>query len=213
MLGAPWNVPCLVVNGDESFSPLFIFPPNKFYFNFFIIDFKVLNHYFMSFLPFPWPLNCNHAFQCTKFSTHSSPNWFWLKIFSLSLNSWRCAWPHFTSLKSHKWMKNCPRIVLRFDIGPNTLVMKISNRERCTLVLKLNPLELGVIIILWTFVPWWFCYRSTPLIVMNLKLSMKFFMKLETPSSLYGLQFPTLDTIISCIVRFVDYLLIVKQIV
>jgi hypothetical protein len=31
---------------------------------------------------------------------------------------------------------------------------------------------------------------------MNLKLSMKVFMKLNTPPSLHGLQFPTLDTIV-----------------
>jgi len=87
MLGGPWNVPCLVVNGETSFSLLFTFPPNKFYLHFFFIVLRfyftmVLNYYFTSFLPFPWPITYNHAFQCTKSSTHSSPSWFWSKIFS-----------------------------------------------------------------------------------------------------------------------------------
>jgi hypothetical protein len=42
----------------------------------------VLDHYFTPFLPFPWPINCNLASQCSKSSTHSwSLNWFWLKNF------------------------------------------------------------------------------------------------------------------------------------
>jgi len=40
-----------------------------------------LDHYFVSFLPFPWPINYNHAFQNTKFFTHSSLSQFWSKIF------------------------------------------------------------------------------------------------------------------------------------
>jgi hypothetical protein len=35
----------------------------------------------MPFLPFPWPINYNHASKCTKSSTHSSSSWFWSKIF------------------------------------------------------------------------------------------------------------------------------------
>jgi hypothetical protein len=66
--GDLWNVPCLVANGrfqawwplegegKTSFSPLFTFPCNKFYLNFFSLILKfyfamVLGHYFMSFLP------------------------------------------------------------------------------------------------------------------------------------------------------------------
>jgi hypothetical protein len=30
MLGVPWNVSCLVINGETSFSPLLIFPPINF---------------------------------------------------------------------------------------------------------------------------------------------------------------------------------------
>jgi hypothetical protein len=32
------------------------------------------------FLPFPWPINYNHASQYNKSSTHSLPIRFWLKI-------------------------------------------------------------------------------------------------------------------------------------
>jgi hypothetical protein len=32
-----------------------------------------------------------------------------IKDFFFSLNSWHCAWSHFMSLKSHKWMKNHPK--------------------------------------------------------------------------------------------------------
>jgi hypothetical protein len=59
----------------------------------------VLNHYFVSFLHFPWPINCNHTFRYIKFSTHSSPSWFWSKIFFHSLNSWCRAWPCFMGFK------------------------------------------------------------------------------------------------------------------
>jgi len=60
-----------------SFSPPSTFHPIKFYFT------MVLNHCFISCLPFPWPINYDHASRGTKFSTHSSPSQFWLKIFSL----------------------------------------------------------------------------------------------------------------------------------
>ncbi len=107
----------LEAEGELSFSPLFIFPSTNFAWPFFfplILRFyftMVLDHYFTPFLPFLWLINCNHGSLCTKFSTHSLPSWFWLKIF-LSLNSWHHAWPCRMSLKPHKWMKNhlrsCP---------------------------------------------------------------------------------------------------------
>ncbi len=34
----------------------------------------------MHFLLFPLPINYNHTYRCKKFSTHSLPIWFWLKI-------------------------------------------------------------------------------------------------------------------------------------
>jgi hypothetical protein len=113
LLSGEWKVPSLINLGKWRKNIIFTFfhfPPNKFYFNFppLILRFyfiMVLNHYFTSFLPFPQPINYNHASGCTKFSTHSLPNWFWLKIF-FSLNSWHRAWPCVTSLKLQKWMKN-----------------------------------------------------------------------------------------------------------
>jgi hypothetical protein len=44
-------------------------------------------------------------------------------------------------------------------------MMKIPNHERCTLILKLNPFEFGIITFLWTFILWWFCCKSTLLLV------------------------------------------------
>jgi hypothetical protein len=43
----------------------------------------VLDHYFAYFLFFPWPINYNHSSRNIKSFTHSSPSWFWSKIFSL----------------------------------------------------------------------------------------------------------------------------------
>jgi hypothetical protein len=64
------------------------FPPNKFYLNlwFFPFNLKVLLYHgfrplLTHFFPFPWPINYNRASWCNKSSTHSSPIWFWLKIF------------------------------------------------------------------------------------------------------------------------------------
>jgi hypothetical protein len=67
---------------DEiSFSLPCNFHPMKFYLNIFSIDFRVLfNHYFTSFLHFPWLINYNHVIWCTKISTHSLLNWFSLNF-------------------------------------------------------------------------------------------------------------------------------------
>jgi hypothetical protein len=48
--------------------------------------------------------------------------------------------------------------------------------------------------------------------VTNLKLSVKVVTKLKTFLSSHGLQFLALDTIIGCVIRLVDYLLITRQI-
>jgi len=90
-------------------------------------------------------------------------------------------------------------------------MMKIPNRERCVFILKLNPFNLilshflnsrTLVILL----------RVDPAHVMNLKLSMKVINKLKTFLSLHGLQFSMLDSIIGYVVRFVNYLLITRQI-
>ncbi len=99
----------------------------------------VLDHYFASFLLFPWPINYNHTSRGTKSSTHSSPSWFWSKIFSFP-------WIHgvvhdyvlWASNHTNEW-KTAPRIIPRFDIdlAPSWW---IPNHNRCTFVPKLNPL-------------------------------------------------------------------------
>jgi hypothetical protein len=128
------------------------------------------------------------------------------------LKLWHCTWPHLTCFKLRKWMKSRPHNHLWIWRWCNILVMKTLNRERCALILKLMPLEFGIIAFFRTLTPWWFCYKSTPLLVMNPKPSMNVVTKLKTPPSSHGLQFPTLDTIVGCVVRFVNCLLIVRRI-
>jgi hypothetical protein len=78
----------------------------------------VLNYYFSPFPPFPWPINWNHTFWCTKFSTHSSLSWFWLKIFSFP---WIHGIAHdhilWASSRTNEW-KTTLRIIPKFDIDP-----------------------------------------------------------------------------------------------
>ncbi len=76
----------------------------------------------------------------------------------------------------------------------------------------IDPLKLGIIAFFRTFPPWWFCGKSTPLLVMNLKSSMKVVTRLKTLLSLHGLQFLTLDIIIGCVIWFINYLLIARWI-
>jgi hypothetical protein len=78
----------------------------------------VLDHDYMFFLLFPWPINCNHAFPCTKSSTHLSPSWFWLKIYSFP-------WIHGVahdhilqaSNRTNEW-RTISKTIPRFDIDP-----------------------------------------------------------------------------------------------
>ncbi len=172
----------------------------------------VVNHYFTPFLPFLLPINFNHAFRCTKSSTHSLPNWFWSKIFSF-------LWIHDIARDHVLWASNCTnewrtasRVIFRFDIDVISSWWR-GNHKKCTLILKLNPLELSIIAFFRTFISWWFCYKSTPFLVMNLKLSMKVFIKLKTPPSSHGLQFLALNTIIGCAVQFVNCFLIARRII
>jgi hypothetical protein len=84
----------------------------------------VLNRYFMLFLHFIWPINCNHTSWCTKSSTSSSPSWFWLKILSFP---WihGVTHDHVLRASSHvnEW-KFTPRIVLIFNIDLTPLWWK-----------------------------------------------------------------------------------------
>jgi hypothetical protein len=60
--------------------------------------------------------------------------------------------------------------------------MKILNCDKCIFISKLNPFNLGIIAFFWILVPWWFCYRSTLFLMMNLKLFVKRFYEIENTS-------------------------------
>jgi len=102
-----------------------------------------------------------------------------IEDFFLSLNSWHHAWPRFTSLKLHKWMKICLKNHPYIWHWCNIFMKKILNRERCTFILKLNPLELDIMAFFRTLTPWWFCSKSTPFLVMSLNFFANVFMKLK----------------------------------
>ncbi len=84
----------------------------------------VLDRYFTSFLPFPWPINYNHAYWCTKSSTHSLPNWFWSKKISFP---WIHGVTHghilWASCRTCEW-RTATRIVFKFNIDPTFLWWK-----------------------------------------------------------------------------------------
>ncbi len=121
----------------------------------------VINRYFMSFFHFPWPINYNHGYRCTKFSTHSSSSWFWSKIFSFlwihgvahdhvlrasnRINEWRTASkiiPKFDVDITFLWWKPKPREVrLCFELEPfRVWYYHISlNSRTLVILLQINP--------------------------------------------------------------------------
>jgi hypothetical protein len=173
----------------------------------------VINHYFVYFIHFPWFINYIHASQCTKSSTHSLSNWFWSKIFYFFWNSWHCAWPQLTGLKLHKWTKNHLGIIPRCNINPTFSWWKFWNMTCAPLFWNWTLLNLVLSKKLWTLIPWWFCYKLTPFLMMKLKLYTIFFMKLKTLQFLHGFQFPMLDIIVGYVVHFIDCLLIARHII
>ncbi len=129
----------------------------------------VLNHYFTSFHLLPWPINYNHAYLCTQSSTHSSPSWIWLKIFSFP---WIDGVVHDYVLWALNYTNEqiiTMRVIFKFDIDPTPLWWKSRTCERCAL-LKSNPFKLGIIEFFQTLIHWWFCCRLTSFLMMNLKL-------------------------------------------
>jgi hypothetical protein len=143
----------------------------------------VLGRYFMPFLPLPWPMNNNHASRCTKSSTHSSPSWFWSNFFSFP-------WIHGITHDHVLWALNHTnewrttlKVIPRFDIDPTPSWWRSQIMKDAPLSSSWTPSSL---VISHFLVPWWFCYRSTPLLVMKLKLFMRVFTKLKTPPSLHG---------------------------
>ncbi len=83
MFNGPWKVSSLMAYGRKRKNIIFTcfyFPLTNllkpYFINFKVYFTMVLNHYFMYFLIFPWPINYNHTSLFIKSFTHSSPNWF-----------------------------------------------------------------------------------------------------------------------------------------
>jgi hypothetical protein len=89
--------------------------------------------------------------------------------------------------------------------------------QKVRLHFKTNPLELDIINFFQILVPWWYCCWLISHLVMNWKLFAKIFAKIfmrqKTPWSLRGLWFLMLDIIISCMIWFVNFLLIARRII
>jgi hypothetical protein len=119
----------------KIFFPLIL----KFYFA------MVLCYYFASFFHFPWPINYNHTFRWTKFSTYSLPNWFWSNFFSF-------AWIHGIVHDHVLWVSRCTnewkptlKVIFKFGIDLAPLWWKSWIVKNAPFVSKSNPLELGII--------------------------------------------------------------------
>ncbi len=112
---------------------------------------------------------------------------------------------------TNEW-RTTPRIIPKFDNDPTPLWWRFQTTKNAPLSWSWTFLSLVLLHFFQTLVPWWFCCRLTPLLVVNLKLFTKVFTKLKTLPSLHGFQFPTLDTIIGYVVQFIDYLLITRRI-
>ncbi len=161
--------------------------------------------------PFPWPINYDRVFLMSQGAHTFITNSIWLKISFLFIKIMASCMamsykPQTTQMNEEPTPKSFLDLMFR-----NILVMKTSHRKRCALILKSIPLELGIITFFQILTPWWFCCRSTLFLVMNSKPYVKVITKLRTPPSSPSLQFPVLDTIVGCVVRFVNYLLIARQ--
>jgi hypothetical protein len=106
----------LVAFGRRRWSILFIsfhFPPNKFYLNIFSIGFKILLYHGSRPLLYVFPsFSLTYKLQSRilmyQFFHTLIAKLILIKDFFFFLNLWHRAWPHFTCLKWHKWMNNCP---------------------------------------------------------------------------------------------------------
>jgi hypothetical protein len=142
--------------GETSFSPLLTFSPKIFYLIFFFL--LILRFYFTMvldrpFLPFLWPINYNHISWCNKSSTHSLPIWFWLKKISF-------LWIHGVTYDHVLWAFSCTsewrstlKVIPKFDVDATSLWWRSQIARCASSFWKLNPLELGMIIVLQTFAP------------------------------------------------------------
>jgi hypothetical protein len=222
MLGGHWNVPCLVAIGrwrKNTFSPL-PFSPNKLYLHLqiFPFDLTVLLYHgpkslLTPFFPFLWSINYDCAPQRNKSFTPSLSIWFWLKI-----------WPFFPFLEimasrrvtfygSQAAQANEePLLELSLDL---TLTQHPRDEEP-------EPREVRARLEIEPPQAWY--YRISPnsrtLVILfqvdlasvtNPKPFVKVVTKLKILLSSHGLQFPALVTIVGCVVRFVDCLLIARH--
>jgi hypothetical protein len=200
--------------GETSFSPTSPFHLKRFYLNIFSIDFRVLLYHGYK------PLLCIfHSFSLiyklhSRISMYQVFHTFIIKLILIKdWNSWHCAWPQLTGLKLHKWTKNHLGIIPRCNINPTFSWWKFWNMTCAPLFWNWTLLNLVLSKKLWTLIPWWFCYKLTPFLMMKLKLYTIFFMKLKTLQFLHGFQFPMLDIIVGYVVHFIDCLLIARHII
>jgi len=149
--GGQWKVPCLVAFGRRRRNILFTsfyFPPHKILLKPFfslILGFcftMVLNHYYAFFLNFHWLINDNHAFWSTNYSAHSSPNWFWSKMFFFP-------WTHgvmhdyvlWISSRTNEW-RTTLGVILRFHIDPTPSWWRSQTMRGAPLFQSQTPLSL-----------------------------------------------------------------------
>jgi hypothetical protein len=164
------------------FSPqIFLLQPSFFLFILRILLYHGFRPLFTLFFLNPWPINYNHAFWCNKSFTHSLSIWFWLNIFFPFIEIMALCMA--TSYEDSNYIMN-EKLAAKSFLD---LMLTQHLHERCTFFLKSIPFELGIISFLWTFASWWFCCKSTPLLVMKLKLSLKVVTRLKTDLSSHGL--------------------------
>ncbi len=212
---------CLEANGRKRRRFIFTsshFPPNRLYLDLpiFSFDIKVLLYHgyrslFMHFLPFPWPINYDRAFWCHKSPTYSLLIRFgWISLlFSLKLWRW---YDHVLWASScvNKWRAGSG-IIFRFDVDATSSWWRLwTTRSACSswnqspssLVLshfsKLS--HLGDFVASWPRLRWWTWNHLWRLLQdwRYLYLCMVF-------------NFPVLDTVVGCTIRFTNCLPIVKQ--
>jgi hypothetical protein len=142
---------------------------------------------------FPWLINCIHIHLCTMPFTCSLYSWNWLNIFQ--------------SMVSHTITSHGPQITKMNEklLWGSSLNLTLTQHPRDDdLILKLNPLELGIIGFFKIFIPWWVYCKSTLLLMMNPNPFAKVLIKSMTLRFSHGHWFPVLHIIIGCVVWFVN---------
>ncbi len=159
--------------------------PSIFSFDLKVLLYFVFRSLFTHFFLFLWSINYNYASQCNKSSTPSLSIWFWLKIWFFTF-PWNYGVTHghilWAPSRTSEW-RTTFGVICRFNINATSLWW----RSWTSRGLEVEPLELGTIVFLRTLAPWWFCCKSTSLLVMNLKPSMKVITKLKTLLFSHGL--------------------------